>query len=371
MTTAFFESWRGRYSDNPRAISERLRVRYPDLHQAWAADDGTELPDGVRRVRRHTPEYFARLFTSRFLVTNDIVSRHYVKGVRTTYLQTWHGTPLKTIAFDETNPQYSGARSHMRRLTRDVRKWDALLSPSVECTRVFRKAFRFDGPVLELGYPRNDILRAPTASQVRRRVRDDLGISETARVALYAPTWRDGEVRGPDGFDDPGGLDQGEFMSLARDDTVLLMRMHNVVRTRYAPATHGGRILDVSDHPEIAELYLAADVLVSDYSSATFDFATTGKPIILFAYDLDHYRQVRRLYFDYEAWAPGPIVSTTEELVAAIDGVTIGNERTRYEARYAEFVNRFCPYDDGGASDRVIDALFVPVLEKKSLGSGD
>lgn len=356
---ALFESWRGRYADSPKAISERLAERYPEVRQIWVAGSEVALPDGLGRVRRHGPEYFARLVSCDFLVTNDIVSRHLVKGPRVRYLQTWHGTPLKTIGHDEVAPVYD-AGAHHRRMDRDVAKWDALLSPSAECTTLFRSAFRFDGTVLETGYPRNDVLRRPGADLVGRRTRERLGIDPSACVVLYAPTWRD-DARDEHGeFHDPGGLDVDAFVEATSDDTVLVLRMHSNVATRRA-ADHGGRVVDASDVPDIADLYLAADLLVTDYSSTVFDFAVTGRPIVLFPYDLDHYRHgLRQLYFDYEDWAPGPIAMDTPELAAA---VTAELRRTDGpDERYRRFVERFCPHEDGGASDRVIDAFFAPHL---------
>lgn len=362
--TALFESWRGRYADSPRAVSERLAVRYPQLRQFWVANDDTVLPEGVRRVRRHGPEYFARLVGSDFLIANDIVSRHLVKGPRVTYLQTWHGTPLKAIGWDEPNAQYDDGGGHHRRMARDTVKWDALVSPSPECTRMFRSGFRYEGEVIEAGYPRNDVLRSPGAQDIRERVRKEFGVPDAARLVLYAPTWRDdARTDAGGGFGDPGGLDVDRFLSATDPSIHLLVRMHSVVSTRLV-GDHAGRALDVSHHPEIAELYLAADALVSDYSSAIYDFAVTGKPIVLFAYDLEHYRcDLRPMYFDYETWAPGPIVTTTDELADAVTDV-FDRDDDGASAAYRAFVQRFCPREDGGASDRVIDAVFAPRLDR-------
>lgn len=354
-----FESWRGRYADSPRAISERLAERHPDLRQIWVAGAGVDLPKGLERVERHSPAYFARLVTCDFLVANDIVSRHLWKGPRVRYLQTWHGTPLKTIGHDEVDPVYD-AGAHHRRMDRDVAKWDALLSPSAECTGLFRSAFRYDGAVLETGYPRNDVLRSDRAGEIAERTRQQLGIDLSAKVVLYAPTWRD-DARDERGeFQDPGGLDVGAFLGATADDVVLVLRMHSNVATRSSERHE--RVRDASDVADIADLYLAADVLVSDYSSTVFDYAITGRPIVLFPYDLDHYRHgLRRLYFDYEDWAPGPVVTTTEALAEAV-GDVVGTEPGATDDRYRRFIERFCPHEDGGASDRVIDAFFEPHL---------
>lgn len=361
--TALFESWRGRYADSPRAISETLRVRHPDLRQIWVADRDTALPDGTKRVRRHSPEYFTRLFSADFLISNDVVSKHLVKGPRLTYLQTWHGTPLKTIGHDEVTPKYDAA-SHRRRMDRDVAKWDLLLSTGAECSEMFRSAFGFEGTILETGLPRNDVLCSAEGPAIGRRTREELGIEPDARVVLWAPTWRDDIPDGAGGFGHPGGLDTERFIDRCDRDVVLLVRMHSVVSSRLN-AGRTARLIDVSDHPEIADLYLASDLLVSDYSSTVYDFAVTGKPIVLLAHDLHHYQHgVRRLYLDYETWAPGPIVTDTDALVDAVHELSsVNGDDLTWRDRRAEFVRRFCAHEDGGATDRVIDAVFSPRLD--------
>src|SRR5699024_5843969 len=128
--------------------------------------------------------------------------------------------------------------------------------------------------------------------------------------------------------------------------------------------THGNKIKMASDiatddsrYPDINDLYLAADALVTDYSSVMFDFVNTGKPIYFLAPDLVEYRDsTRGFYFDFEAEAPGPIVSSTEELIAVMKRPkrTIGDLDRRYE----EFLRKYAPLDDGAAAHRLIENLF-------------
>jgi CDP-glycerol glycerophosphotransferase len=118
-----------------------------------------------------------------------------------------------------------------------------------------------------------------------------------------------------------------------------------------------GFTIDVSGHAELGELFLAADAFVSDYSSTIFDFAVTGRPIVLFAPDLEQYRNdIRPLYFDYESWAPGPIVTTTDALVDIL--ADLGAVESAFGERRAAFNQQFCPYDDGHATERVVAAVF-------------
>ncbi|GAA4373736.1 CDP-glycerol glycerophosphotransferase family protein [Paeniglutamicibacter cryotolerans] len=355
--SAMFESWRGRYADSPKAVSEQLALRSPDIKQYWVASDGAALPDYCLPLRRHSPAYFLQLLRSDYLFTNDIVTKHLVKGRNVRYIQSWHGTPLKRIGFDETQATYSGAAKHRQRMIRDVSKWDYLVSPSPECSSLFRSAFRYEGEILETGYPRNDILNSDSSSALRKTVRGALGILPGEHVVLYAPTWRDDSKAENGRFQDTSNINYERLATYTPEGTVFLSRMHSVVEAHRPKGPSGHlKVLDVSGYPDIAELYLAADVLVSDYSSAIYDFAVTGKPIILYAYDLLEYStSVRGLYFDYAEWAPGPIVTSLEELGSAISNSELF--RVTLQPRYRSFQQRFCPWEDGKATQRLLDAL--------------
>lgn len=358
--TVMFESWRGLYSDSPRVLSERLAVADASLRRLWVTSGENEFPEDVTTVQRHGPGYFRALLSTDVLVANDIVSKHLVKGPRVHYLQTWHGTPLKLIGYDERAHAYAGAQAHLKRMARDVAKWDYLISPSPTCSEIFRTAFRYDGEIWETGYPRNDPLRAGDADGRRAHVRTQLGIAPDAVAVLHAPTWRDDD-KGDDGrFRQSVTLDPDLLAEALPEGSRLMVRLHRNVKER-PTGSRAGFVLDVSDHPEVADLYLAADVLVSDYSSAVYDFAVTRKPIILFAPDLDRYRDtVRGLYFDYEDWAPGPVATTPEELASALAALD-GHDRA-WADRYAAFVQRFCPHEDGRAGERVV-ARLLSVLD--------
>lgn len=358
VRTMMFESWRGRYADSPRAISEALTQQQPDSRLNWVSSHPDLLPESCTPVKRHSLSYFRKLLTTDYLFTNDIVSQHFVKGPQVTYIQCWHGTPLKKIGFDESHPDSKGFTAHMKRVVRDVSKWDYLVSPSPTCSELLRSAFRYEGPILETGYPRNDILQSENASQIRTTVRSNLHISPEQLVVLYAPTWRDDSKDETGNFRDTSTVNYRLMSESLPPGAVLLNRLHTVVRSK-ARTWKDERltVLDVSNHPDIAELYLAADVLVSDYSSAIYDFAVTRKPIILYAYDFVQYSEsTRGLYFDYHQWAPGPITTTFEELVEEL--LCLDDYETRYATRYEAFIKRFCPLEDGHATDRLLTAVF-------------
>jgi CDP-glycerol glycerophosphotransferase len=154
------------------------------------------------------------------------------------------------------------------------------------------------------------------------------------------------------------GLDVGAFTGALGADHVLLLRLHYMVTERLPPVPHPA-VRDVSLHPDVSELYLAADVLVTDYSSTMFDFAVTGKPLAFLTYDLaDFQHRLRGFYFDLAREAPGPLVETTPELIGVLRDLE--GTRARSAERYARFRERYCHLDDGRAIERVLDAVIPP-----------
>ncbi len=365
LNAAVFDSYGGgQYSCNPRAISEELQRRHPGVEPIWVTRDGQfRVPEGVRTVLYGSRAHEEALGTARFVVANRRTQPGwYVKRPGQMFVQTWHGTPLKRLGLDLKGTPYAQL-DFFDDLDRYAAMWDLLISPNPFSTPILRRAFGYQGEVIESGYPRNDALFRP---ELREQVRRRLGVSAGKRVILYAPTWRDDEhARG-----DALGLrlDVERTVKALGVDDILLVRAHYLVADRM---TIPPQAVDVSRFPDMAELLAAADVLVTDYSSAMFDFACTGRPMVFYTYDLDQYRdEVRGFYFDFEREAPGPIARTEEDLVDILhdrDGlfehrdshghvVSLGGRDER-AARYADFKAKFCPWDDGQASARVVERM--------------
>ncbi|UAL30589.1 CDP-glycerol glycerophosphotransferase family protein [Nocardioides rotundus] len=351
MTTALFESWRGQFNDNPREIYERLLDRLPGTDARWVGGDA--LPQQIRGLRRHSPAHLWFLRRAGLFVTNDILTQRIPGSPHGTYLQTWHGSPLKLLGFDERSLAYAGASEHLRRVERDVKSWDVLLSQSPAVTPYLRSAFGFDGPVWECGYPRNDVLRSPEAPEIRSSTRAALGLDDDDVVVLSAPTWRDYEMVDGHSTDTPPVIDYDDLVARLPEGVVVLARMHKNVQKH--PDATGPGFRDVSAFPDINHLFLACDVLVSDYSSAIFDFAATRKPIICYVPDLERYEETRGFYVDYQEWAPGPVVRTVEDLAQLLaDAGLVGQA---HGAKLEQFIQTYCPLDDGNAGERVVERL--------------
>jgi CDP-glycerol glycerophosphotransferase len=354
-----FVSWKGKQcSDNPRAIANELRRRGDDREHFWAvADWSVPAPDGARPVLTGTEEYLEALGRCRYLIANDDMQGIYHKRDGQTYVQTWHGTPLKRIGFDIDQPQFISGTSYFDHLARDVAKWDLLLSPNPFSTPIMRRAFHYDGEICESGYPRNDVLHSGDAAAVAAGVRQRLGLPDGKKVVLYAPTWRDNQYYASGRYRFDFRFDLERAWQALGDDHVILIRGHHHMADDVPAGARPGFAVNVTRYPDISELLLVSDVLVTDYSSVMFDFAPTGKPMLFFTYDLEQYRDnLRGFYFDFAAEAPGPLLDTSDEVITAIKD--IAQVQDSHRRAYAAFAAKFCPLDDGKASARACDRIF-------------
>ncbi len=247
-------------------------------------------------------------------------------------------------------------KGYLETFAAEAAKWNYLVSPNAYSTQIMARAFGVPtANILATGYPRNDIFYRPERHARAAAARARLGLREDQRVILYAPTWRD------DRYDDRGRyifdlkLNVEMLRERFADTHVMLLRGHHLLAARAGAVDQGGFVRNVSGYPDIADLYLIADVLITDYSSVMFDFANTGRPMIFYTWDLDDYRdRLRGFYFDLTADPPGPICRTSGEVLDAL--VQLGDVQQQYAGAYGRFREQFCAWEDGSASARVIDA---------------
>ena len=339
-----FESFQGKViGDNPYAIFSEVLSRNPSFELLFTVNSKTKAPDGAKGVKHGSIAWLKALATSRVLVNNTNFPGYFRKRDGQLYIQTWHGTPLKRLGRDIVDVVPTG--SYLKLLDREASYWDFLISPSGYCSEIFPSTFGYKGTILETGYPRNDIL--VNGLSKRDLVRRSLGIADDQQLVLYAPTWRDFQRTATGNWKPVNFLD----CSLGSGVTVLFRghtNTHSAHSARVAAAA-----IDVTNYQNVAELYLAADVLVTDYSSSMFDFSVTGKPMIFLAPDLDDYIAKRGFYFDFEQEAPGPILKDASFLRKALE--SIDSQKVQYAARYLAWQQKFNKLEDGLASKRVVD----------------
>ncbi|MFJ6851238.1 CDP-glycerol glycerophosphotransferase family protein [Streptomyces sp. NPDC091271] len=349
-----YSSFDGRqYSDSPRAVHEELVRRRTEVEHLWVVrDQQAVVPAGVRAVALHSAEWHEALARSRWIVTNTQLPEWFERAEGQFVVQTWHGTPLKRIGRDLAGTAFADT-AYMESMPRRAAQWSVLVSPNRFSTPVLRRAFGHTGEVLECGYPRNDLLYASDRAKVAAAVRQSLAVPEGKRVVLYAPTWREDRPKQSGLYGLDLQLDLEQARKALGDDHVLLVRRHYLVG---GSIPEDDFVRDVSRHPDVAELMLISDVLVTDYSSLMFDFAQTGRPMLFHTYDLEHYRDTLRGFcFDFENRAPGPLITDSASVVEALrdpEAATAGHREA-----YAGFREAFCDLDDGTAAAQVVDRM--------------
>ena len=317
---------------------------------------------GRLRAAGQSFEASYQLATARVFVTDSHFVPIYVIHRRpgTTIAQTWHACgAIKKIGYSVLEKTF-GADEALASMVRIHSNYDVSLAGSQAAVRQYIEAFRqpSDLFVTDIGIPTTDVLFGGEASaRIVEAIRARYAIPTSRRVILYAPTFRGDSMtvaRHPEGLD---------LRLLARtlgDDHVLLLRLHPAVRSqvRIDPELAGFAI-DVSDYPEVNELMLLSDVLVTDYSSVIFEFALLGRPMAFFAPDTDAYERDRGFYFDYRAGVPGPVFETTEGLAEFLRAGRFDLETVR------TFAATWFEVADGHAAERFVDRIVLPGLAGK------
>ncbi|WP_018218265.1 bifunctional glycosyltransferase/CDP-glycerol:glycerophosphate glycerophosphotransferase [Salinispora vitiensis] len=344
--------WYRGYACNPAAIYEAARRLAPHVRGVWIVrrDRVDSLPAGVDYVVSGTPAGYRALAQARWLVNNVNFPNFVRKRPGTVHVQTHHGTPVKVMGLDQQRYPV-GALMDFPGLLHRVDRWDYSITSNSFSTQMWERAYPAAYTTLEVGYPRNDRLATATTEEVLR-IRAELGLGVGEQVVLYAPTHREHLP----GYRPP--FDPDRLLAALGPAGRLLVRSH-YFDDRAAPAPDSAgpdRLRDVSDHARVEDLYLAADVLVTDYSSAMFDYAVLDRPIVVYAPDWAAYRLTRGVYLDVLAEPPGAVAT---DFAGLLDLFRSGALRApSAEAARRRFRNRFCRLDDGHAAERVVRRIF-------------
>lgn len=349
-----FLSYYGKgFGDNGKAIALALLEQNPKLNLVWAAEasQAHTVPEGIRFVEYCSLRYYLEMATAAVWVDNCRKGSEIRKRKGQFYLQTWHGmVALKRI---ERDVEAQLGRQYVADAKHDAQMTDLMLSGCDFFTGLCRRSFWYDGPVLECGSPRLDVLFSQTQEE-NLRVKQALGISPEQRVVLYAPTFR------ADGNTDcylqsfEAVLDALEAKTGA--SWVWAVRLHPNVAGKAGAIPNSPRAVNATDWPDLYSLLPAVDLVISDYSSVMFDAALIRKPVFLYATDAQDYAGDRGFYFDLEE-LPFPLARSREELMshmAAFDETAYGAALDRFHETLG--------YHEKGAASRAVAEKIMDVL---------
>jgi CDP-ribitol ribitolphosphotransferase len=348
-------------SGNLAWIRDHLRATRPDIRVvelAWRPGRGRTRLLGASRYALRAGWLLAR---ARLFVVDDYYFPMYVIRPRpgSTFVQVWHACgAFKKFGYSVLDKSFGADEAYVRAVAIHS-NYDLCLVSAQRFAGAYAEAF---GQPLglfsaRLGIPRTDLFfdaarieRAAAAVRARYRIPDG------RRVVLYAPTFRGESVSRAR---TPTDLDLEAMREVLGADHVVLLRSHPFVRERLTPSGNLAEfVIDVSDHPDMNELMLVADVLVTDYSSAIYEFALLGRPMAFFAPDHEAYERERGFYFEYRTGVPGPIFTDSRALAEHLRAADFDLERVR------RFAAESFDVADGRATQRFVEEVALPALQE-------
>lgn len=353
-----FTSFGGRkFDDSPRAIYEEIcsRPEFDDWKIIWAfvQPDQFQLIRG-ETVKIDTLSFFKALLTSKIWVSNSGMSRGIkIDRDKIIKIETWHGTPLKKIGGEEHQNSMLKKKKNNTRSKID--------SKTIRCaqsefdSKIFQRIFNASKKsILMTDLPRNDALLRYDVSEVDN-IRKKLGIAKNKKVILYTPTYREYLVDKRNNTYIAPPIDFNKWNKMLGSEYVLLFRAHyavnkalNLKSTKF--------VIDVSDYPNLNDLYIISDMMISDYSSTFVDYSILERPMLCFAYDLEEYQEKRGLYVNLEEILPCPVDKDEDSIINRI--ISMDYEKGCFET--SKFKERYAPFA-GGASKKVVDEIIKSI----------
>ena len=342
------------YRCNCKYLAEEFK-KY-DYEVVWNLSDKAvdDIPEWITKVKRYSFEYFREVYTSKIYITNDGVEPKIHKRENQIFICSWHGAgPFKKTNIDLC-PMNAELKKYFEEMYRNI---DIFVSPSKFNTQVIRRAFGYEGEILECGSPRMDCLL--NKNNFRDKICGYYKIDPKSKIVLYAPTFRKSSI-GDEGspvtsfekYDIKWEMIRESLEKRFGGSFVLLYRFHHMLyrfaesRMAYPDA------INVTLYPDVQELLGAADVLITDYSSIMWDFSLQRKPVFLYQNDVDEYIRDRGFYSDIEEW-PYIKARTSEELSEKI----LGFDNDKYVTELNQFLEKYGTFDDGHACERTIEHI--------------
>ena len=367
--TIIFACFNGKsYSCSPKAIYKYMlsSEKYKDYKYIWAfrnPENYKELENNrnTKLVKIHSKKYKKYLAKAKYWIFNYKIPDYIYPKKNQIFVQCWHGTPLKRLGcdlehFDNVLNTMKGIK---KRYKIEASKFSYFISPSKFASEKFISAWNLketgkENIILEEGYPRNDFLFNYTKND-EENIKKKLGIEKDNRkIILYAPTYRSDQHETGVGYTHKEELDFTRLQKKIGDKYIILFRPHYFIANSFDFEKYKGFVYNVAGIDDVNELYIIADMLITDYSSVFFDYANLKRPMLFYMYDLEHYRDKSNgFYIDLDE-LPGPITKTQEDMTKEILRL---DKEFKYDEKYEKFNNKYTYLDDGNASKRVLEEV--------------
>lgn len=345
-----FDNFNGKgFGCNPKYIALELIEQNTKCKMIWLVNDmNTEMPQKIKKIKYGSFRAYYELATAKIWIDNVKNCKGISKRKEQFYIQTWHASYspkyLESDAKDKLNPKY------LMESKKDSEETDLFLSNSNVQSLEYKNAFWCTCDILECGYPRNDIFFLSDIEKIKNKIKQKLEINQKQKIILYTPTFRDNNSDSGYNLDCERLLRNERFLN---EDILILIRMHpNVKKYNGLFNFKNLKIKDVTNYPDIQELLLISDILITDYSTTMFDFALMNKEIIILAEDIEEYKNMRGLK-DIFFELPFCICKNNDELEENIK--SFNNEG--YQKKLINFKKKYIAYDNGNASKKVVEKI--------------
>lgn len=370
--------------DSPFALYEKISKdeRFDHFYHIWVIDNLDnpafntidQQRANVEIVVRNSKKYFYWLATAKYLINSSTFPSFFVKKEGQIYVNTWHGTPLKSMGY-----RISDDLSVSQNVVRNFLMTDFLLASNSIMTNMYLEDYKlknlYSGEILEAGSPRIDWTINYPKEAVYQDLRS-LGLKFDEKLAsiLYCPTWKGKQITKTS--DDMEQIIQESLLLKEKfsGDYNFFLKVHPFIYNKISIDKRVSSFL-IPDSYDANKCLADIDILITDYSSIFFDYLVTNKPIIFYVWDSDIYEQERGLSLKVDE-LPGPVVYTTDELIISVE--TINLVKQKFKAKYEKLRQKTVCYEDGFSSERYIDYIFFnqesknlnvisPKTEKKKL----
>ena len=330
------------YRGNCKYIVESLLQNNRPLEIIWLVFDNTvnDLPDKITKVMINSPQFYKEILTAKVYITNTEHFLYEHKREGQFFINTWHGYgPFKKVKGDN-----SIRKEH---LIKSNGASDLFITASSFYTGIYRRSFYYQGKVLECGAPRNDVFFH--ANDFSERIRKIYHIPQEKGIVLYAPTYRSATGDVLEKYD----LKWEDILESLKErfgkDYVIVYRLHYYLHNLVSEQGLYEDAVDATFYPDVQELLVAADIVITDYSSLMWDFSLQRRPVFLYQNDEEEYTNDRGFYAPVSQW-PYPKAHSQEELAEQIRLF----DEDKYIAELNAFLKKYGSCDDGHASERVV-----------------
>ena len=344
----FIANYGERYSCNPRAYFEYLYKYHRDEFDFYFClnhPKEVELPKGVKHHKFFSIMDFYYLYTSKYIVNNCRFHTFFQKRKKQIYIQTWHGgVTLKKIEKDAPNLPWI----YTRFAKNDANYIDLITVGNIQSQKLMDSCFYCKNKCVLTGTPRNDVLLNKN-EHLKEKIRKKLGLNENQYIVLCAPTFRNKQPLEDSMINNQ--VLKSSFAKITDKEIVILYRFHPNVAKKSKKLVFESGVLNVSFYPDIQDLILISDIMISDFSSCMFDMMLTYKPCIVYTNNLKKYlNNERGLYFGIDK-TPFKVASTENELKNIIE--TLKEDQQNYVGRVNKFLNYIGNVENGDACKKL------------------